>query len=164
MNEKIMRAAGFNEEVNKVKEGKCPFCGKTIKQEDFRDELSRKEFGISGLCQNCQDAMFGGADTTNEDVDEREEELREAMEDAYDALMDVIIDYDEDVYSDDNVILHVLKAMRASKDAKKAYFDYTEAKYAESCEHGIVPSSLSFQVYGGKSYELPNNGAPKDSD
>ena len=25
----------------------------------FRDELSRKEYGISGLCQGCQDGIFG---------------------------------------------------------------------------------------------------------
>tara|TARA_R110002020_G_scaffold263052_1_gene477461 strand:- start:246 stop:509 length:264 start_codon:yes stop_codon:yes gene_type:complete len=26
----------------------------------FRDELSRKEYTISGLCQSCQDSVFGG--------------------------------------------------------------------------------------------------------
>ncbi len=26
----------------------------------FRDALSRKEYGISGLCQVCQDQVFGG--------------------------------------------------------------------------------------------------------
>ena len=26
----------------------------------FRDALSQKEFGISGLCQGCQDKVFGG--------------------------------------------------------------------------------------------------------
>ena len=26
---------------------------------NFRDELSRKEYGISGLCQTCQDSIFG---------------------------------------------------------------------------------------------------------
>ena len=28
----------------------------------FRDELSRKEHGISGLCQGCQDGIFGVED------------------------------------------------------------------------------------------------------
>lgn len=32
-------------------------CGQPA--ESFRDELSRKEFNISGLCQKCQDAIFG---------------------------------------------------------------------------------------------------------
>jgi ribosomal protein L37AE/L43A len=37
----------------------CPFCGFSVSQ-DFRDELSRKEYKISGLCQKCQDKTFGG--------------------------------------------------------------------------------------------------------
>ena len=32
--------------------------GKKINKDDFRDELSKKEFGISGLCQECQDDFF----------------------------------------------------------------------------------------------------------
>lgn len=31
-------------------------CGGEAK--DFRDELSRKEYSISGLCQRCQDEIF----------------------------------------------------------------------------------------------------------
>jgi hypothetical protein len=27
---------------------------------EFRDELSRREYRISGLCQRCQDSVFGG--------------------------------------------------------------------------------------------------------
>ena len=38
--------------------GGCVKCGETAT--DFRDELSRKEFGISGLCQPSQDGIFGG--------------------------------------------------------------------------------------------------------
>ena len=34
-------------------------CGKEVKAEDFRDEISLKEYSISGLCQNCQDEIFG---------------------------------------------------------------------------------------------------------
>lgn len=26
---------------------------------DFRDDLSRKEYAISGMCQNCQDSVWG---------------------------------------------------------------------------------------------------------
>lgn len=34
----------------------CPICkGKADK---FKDELSRKEHAISGLCQKCQDEIF----------------------------------------------------------------------------------------------------------
>lgn len=36
----------------------CAICGGPANE--FRDELSRKEFSISGLCQKCQDLVFGG--------------------------------------------------------------------------------------------------------
>lgn len=35
----------------------CPFCKKPA--ETFRDEISKREFSISGLCQDCQDKTFG---------------------------------------------------------------------------------------------------------
>jgi len=37
--------------------GQCVSCGEF--NLEFRDELSRKEYGISGLCQCCQDNVFG---------------------------------------------------------------------------------------------------------
>ena len=38
----------------------CVFCKKPIDADkDFRNEISRKEFGISGICQVCQDEVFG---------------------------------------------------------------------------------------------------------
>jgi hypothetical protein len=37
--------------------GKCAGCGGEAK--DFRNDLSRQEYGISMLCQNCQDEVFG---------------------------------------------------------------------------------------------------------
>lgn len=36
---------------------KCPMCKRSIG--DFRDSLSIKEYHISGLCQHCQDDIFG---------------------------------------------------------------------------------------------------------
>ena len=49
----------FPEERERVKAGKCPFCGKEIDPDtEFRDEKSRKEFDISGMCQKCQDELF----------------------------------------------------------------------------------------------------------
>jgi hypothetical protein len=59
MNEQIMRAGGFGPEVDKVKAGQCPICGRKVDVAAFRDALSLKEFGISGMCQACQDALFG---------------------------------------------------------------------------------------------------------
>jgi hypothetical protein len=35
----------------------CTWCKKPITQ--FRDELSVREYGISGFCQDCQDRTFG---------------------------------------------------------------------------------------------------------
>lgn len=38
-------------------EGKCPTCAQPVGE--FRNALSRKEFSISGMCQRCQDSVFG---------------------------------------------------------------------------------------------------------
>lgn len=37
---------------------KCPSCKKKIELYSFKDNLSIKEFEISGLCQKCQDIAF----------------------------------------------------------------------------------------------------------
>jgi hypothetical protein len=63
MNKSIMEAAGFREEVKLVEDGKCPFCQETINLKGFKDELSLKEYYISGLCQGCQNEIFGGGDS-----------------------------------------------------------------------------------------------------
>jgi len=61
MNKDIMRAAGFGDAVDDVEAGTCPFCKKAIHpNKEFKDELSLKEYRISGLCQECQDKTFGG--------------------------------------------------------------------------------------------------------
>lgn len=37
----------------------CALCGsKDVAPFDFRDDLSRKEFSISLMCQKCQDDFF----------------------------------------------------------------------------------------------------------
>lgn len=59
MNPKIMKQAGFGQELREVNMGNCPFCKKEVRPEDFKDALSKKEYFISGLCQDCQDKMFG---------------------------------------------------------------------------------------------------------
>jgi len=38
--------------------GICPFCKKKVDENSFKDDLSRREFEISGLCQKCQDDFF----------------------------------------------------------------------------------------------------------
>jgi len=37
----------------------CPCCEASIERDSFKDEISLKEFHISGLCQDCQDSVFG---------------------------------------------------------------------------------------------------------
>jgi len=38
----------------------CVTCDGEAKE--FRDELSRKEYSVSGMCQSCQDNVFGTGD------------------------------------------------------------------------------------------------------
>lgn len=45
---------------NALNAGRCPTCSGEITE--FRDPLSLKEFGISGMCQECQDSVFGKRD------------------------------------------------------------------------------------------------------
>ena len=55
----------------------CVKCGQSAV--DFRDELSRKEFNISGFCQKCQDEIFGGPDG-DDDKDEVLGEVHQMLE------------------------------------------------------------------------------------
>jgi len=48
----------FPDKVKLAEQGLCTDCEKEIKEEDFRDDLSKKEYGISGLCQFCIDEIF----------------------------------------------------------------------------------------------------------
>lgn len=48
----------FPDAAKAVEEGKCPFCHAEIREEDFRDELSKQEYSVSGLCMKCQDDIF----------------------------------------------------------------------------------------------------------
>lgn len=51
--------AGIMPEASQlVRDGSCPICREKVMS--FRDELSVQEFRISGMCQACQDAVFGG--------------------------------------------------------------------------------------------------------
>jgi len=48
----------FPEEMKRRENGQCPLCGIVVSLDEFHDELSKKEFKISGLCQKCQDGIF----------------------------------------------------------------------------------------------------------
>ena len=58
MNKKIMIKAGFAKELKAIKQHKCPICRKKINMEDFKDEVSKIEFMISGICNACQKEFF----------------------------------------------------------------------------------------------------------
>lgn len=41
--------------------GKCATCPREFDPEkEFKTELDKKEYRISGMCQKCQDSVFGG--------------------------------------------------------------------------------------------------------
>jgi hypothetical protein len=50
--------------VSRVKDNECVFADVDDEEHsmDFTDELSRKEYTISGLCQTCQDKVFAEPD------------------------------------------------------------------------------------------------------
>ena len=47
----------FPEATKDIKDGICPTCGTEIT--GFRNSASEKEYNISGMCQKCQDKIFG---------------------------------------------------------------------------------------------------------
>jgi hypothetical protein len=54
----LQQMFGINRKES-ISENKCVFCRKLVSGRDFRDERSLKEFTISGICQSCQDEIFG---------------------------------------------------------------------------------------------------------
>ena len=56
MNEEIVEKI-FPGTVEKIKNNICPTCNKELGE--FRNSLSKKEYEISGMCQKCQDGVFG---------------------------------------------------------------------------------------------------------
>ena len=50
---------GLEKQVELAKEGKCAICAEIINQDDFKDSISLLEYSISGLCQKCQDEIWG---------------------------------------------------------------------------------------------------------
>ena len=56
---KILKMVGMKDKVDMVEHGFCPTCSKPVSSLEFRDALSKKEYEISGMCQSCQDSVFG---------------------------------------------------------------------------------------------------------
>ena len=67
MNRDIMNKGGFGAWVDKVKSGNCPVCNSPVNTDEFKDELSIKEYQITGMCQQCQDKFF------NEEADQEDD-------------------------------------------------------------------------------------------
>ena len=42
---------------DRIKKNRCTMCGGSAIE--FSDALSAREFQISGMCQDCQDSIFG---------------------------------------------------------------------------------------------------------
>lgn len=40
-----------------IEEHKCPVCKGPA--EEFRNAVSKREYEVSGMCQKCQDSVFG---------------------------------------------------------------------------------------------------------
>jgi len=54
----------------------CLTCLENFDADDiqaFRDNNARKEFSVSGMCQNCQDDLFGGSNEDFGDVNDFKE-------------------------------------------------------------------------------------------
>lgn len=47
----------FPEKLLRIKLGLCTMCGEEIT--GFKDKRSKDEYRISGMCQNCQDEIWG---------------------------------------------------------------------------------------------------------
>ena len=60
MNRDIMIQAGLLKEVERVDAGVCATCAGEVGP--FRNDLSRDEYRIGGMCQTCQDKTFGWED------------------------------------------------------------------------------------------------------
>jgi len=57
MNDFIKAITGINRQEAIKEKQICMFC--KLPAIWFRDSLSKKEYTISGLCQKCQDEVFG---------------------------------------------------------------------------------------------------------
>lgn len=59
MNKDIIKKVFGDNIINQIENSICPICKEKINMNDFRTNLDIKEYTISGLCQKCQDRIFG---------------------------------------------------------------------------------------------------------
>ena len=62
--------------VQTIAGGDCISCdeARDLKATSFRDDVSRKEYSISGMCQSCQDDLFGPDQDDDEPEDYEDDE------------------------------------------------------------------------------------------
>lgn len=53
----LLKAVFGKDREETIRGGLCMTC--EAKADAFRDDLSRREYTISGMCQACQDGVFG---------------------------------------------------------------------------------------------------------
>lgn len=53
----LLKQVFGKDRIDSINKNKCTWCGKEVGT--FKDALSKKEYGISGFCQSCQDDTFG---------------------------------------------------------------------------------------------------------
>lgn len=66
MDKEILKTL-FPEQVERIERGVCSTCGGKIGE--FIDNLSFKEYMISGMCQTCQDKTFSEPVNNNPKLD-----------------------------------------------------------------------------------------------
>ena len=54
--EELLKRVTGRDRRESIRSDICNLCGEPAK--DFHDDLSRKEYTISGMCQKCQDLAF----------------------------------------------------------------------------------------------------------
>ena len=45
--------------ITMIKDNRCPLCAERVDKSEFRNKVFMREFKSSGLCQECQDTVFG---------------------------------------------------------------------------------------------------------
>lgn len=55
--ETLLTAISGRSRVDSVVNNTCTWCGGPATE--FRNEISMREYRISGMCQDCQDKIFG---------------------------------------------------------------------------------------------------------
>jgi hypothetical protein len=60
----------FKDKADLFDQGRCTQCMQVITSNDIlvMDKLSRREYQISGMCQSCQDKLWGADYGTSNDI------------------------------------------------------------------------------------------------